>query len=53
MERVLEHLKGKGFKVRPKAADRSQAVGPQVSKVRALWLFLHVDADRKLSHFLV
>ncbi|BEU95544.1 regulatory protein GemA (plasmid) [Acidovorax sp. DW039] len=42
MERVLEHFKGKGFKVRPKAADRSQTVGPQVSKVRALWLFLHV-----------
>ncbi len=41
MERVLEHLKGKGFKVRPKAADRSQAAGPQISKVRALWLFLH------------
>ena len=41
MEQVLEHLKGKGFKVRPKAADRSQTVGPQVSKVRALWLFLH------------
>ena len=41
MERVLEHFKGKGFKVRPKAADRSQTVGPHVSKVRALWLFLH------------
>ena len=41
MERVLEHLKGKGFKVRPKAADRTQTVGPQVGKVRALWLFLH------------
>lgn len=38
---VLERLKKAGFKVRPKAGDRSQTINPDASKVRALWLFLH------------
>ncbi|MFN3437834.1 MAG: gp16 family protein [Acidovorax sp.] len=38
---VLEHLKTKGFQVRPKAGDRTQTINPDTSKVRALWLFLH------------
>lgn len=38
---VLERLKKSGFKVRPKSADRSQALHPEARKVRALWLFLH------------
>lgn len=38
---MLEHLKTKGFQVRPKAGDRSQTINPDASKVRALWLFLH------------
>lgn len=42
MVAVLEHLKSKGFKVRPKAGDRRQAVNLGASKVRALWLFLHL-----------
>ena len=42
MELVLAHMKGKGFKVRPKAGDRPQTINPDASKVRALWLFLHV-----------
>lgn len=42
MEAVLAHMKAKGFKVRPKAGDRTQTVNPDASKVRALWLFLHV-----------
>lgn len=41
MVAVLDHLKSKGFQVRPKAGDRRQAVNPSASKVRALWLFLH------------
>ena len=42
MERVLAHMKAKGFVVRPKAGDRPQTINPDASKVRALWLFLHV-----------
>jgi len=42
MERVLAHMKSKGFVVRPKAGDRPQTINPDASKVRALWLFLHV-----------
>lgn len=42
MELVLAHMKTKGFKVRPKAGDRTQVINPDASKVRALWLFLHV-----------
>lgn len=42
MELVLAHMKAKGFVVRPKAGDRPQAINPDASKVRALWLFLHV-----------
>ncbi|MBU1352135.1 MAG: regulatory protein GemA [Gammaproteobacteria bacterium] len=42
MERVLAHMKSKGFQVRPKAGGRPLAVTPDARKVRALWLFLHV-----------
>lgn len=42
MERVLAHMKSKGFVVRPKAGGRPQTINPDASKVRALWLFLHV-----------
>ena len=41
MERVLAHMKAKGFVVRPKTGDRPQTINPDASKVRALWLFLH------------
>ena len=41
LEAVLERMKASGFKVRPKAGDRIQAVYPEARKVRALWLFLH------------
>ena len=37
----MECMKASGFKVRPKAGDRIQAVYPEARKVRALWLFLH------------
>lgn len=42
MELVLAHMKSKGFVVRPRAGDRPQTINPDTSKVRALWLFLHV-----------
>ena len=41
MVAVLEHLKSRGFQVRPKTGDRRQATDPGARKVRALWLFLH------------
>lgn len=39
--KVLEHLKSKGFKVRSKATDRSQAADDQSKMMRGLWLELH------------
>ncbi|WP_353189570.1 regulatory protein GemA [Pandoraea pnomenusa] len=42
LERVLEHMKRCGFKVRPKAKpSRALAQDRQSKKIRALWLFLH------------
>lgn len=41
MQKVLDYLKAKGFKVRSTKTDRKQATGKDASKVRALWLFLH------------
>lgn len=41
MDAVLERMKRDGFKVRPKAGDRTLAINPGASKARALWLFLH------------
>ncbi|AOX47932.1 gp16 family protein [Pandoraea norimbergensis] len=42
LERVLEHLKRCGFKVRSKAKpSRAMAQDRQSKKIRALWLFLH------------
>ena len=41
MQKVLDYLKGQGFKVRSTKTDRKQATGKDASKVRALWLFLH------------
>ncbi|MCY1376315.1 hypothetical protein D9M69_637950 [compost metagenome] len=39
--RVLEQLKAKGFKVRPKGkGKRPQAADPQSRKIRSLWLTL-------------
>ncbi len=39
--RVLEQLKAKGFKVRPKGkGKRPQAADPQSKKIRSLWLTL-------------
>lgn len=39
--RVLEQLKAKGFKVRPKSkGKRPQAADPQSKKIRSLWLTL-------------
>ena len=37
----LNHLKGKGFKVRTKKQSRPLAQEPEAKKIRALWLFLH------------
>ena len=41
MERVLAHIRTKGFQARSKVGDRPQVINPDASKVRALWLFLH------------
>jgi len=41
MQKVLDYLKKRGFKVRSTKTDRKQATGKDASKVRALWLFLH------------
>jgi phage gp16-like protein len=42
LERVLEHMKRCGFKVRSKAKpSRALAQDRQSKKIRALWLFLH------------
>ena len=44
LNRVLEHMKRKGFKVRPAASaapSRALAQFPQALKIRALWRFLH------------
>ena len=48
LEKVLEHMKRAGFKVRSKRAaapekrpSRSLAHDPESKKIRALWLFLH------------
>ncbi|MGQ0708742.1 MAG: gp16 family protein, partial [Rhodoferax sp.] len=49
LEKVLEHLKRSGFKVRSKGKaagatakpSRALARDPQSQKIRALWLFLH------------
>ncbi len=47
LEKVLEHLKRSGFKVRSKAKppqekpSRPLAQNPESKKIRALWLFLH------------
>jgi len=38
---VLDHLKSKGFKVRPRKQSRALASSPDAKKIRALWLFLH------------
>lgn len=41
LEKVLEQLKAKGFKVRPKGkGKRPQAADPQSKKIRSLWLNL-------------
>lgn len=39
---VLERLQKSGFVIRPKSGDRRQTINPDASKIRALWLFLHV-----------
>jgi phage gp16-like protein len=50
LQKVLEHMKKSGFKVRAKAGTKAQASGakspslasdPQSKKARALWLMLH------------
>lgn len=41
IKKVLNYLKGQGFKVRKAKADRKQAETPTGLKVRALWLMLH------------
>ena len=48
LEKVLEHMKRAGFKVRSKRAaapekrpSRPLAADPESKKIRALWLFLH------------
>ncbi len=42
LDRVLEHMKKCGFKVRPNnKPSRRLADDPESKKIRALWLFLH------------
>lgn len=41
LERVLEQLKRRGFKVRPNKGSRPLADDEQAKKIRALWLTLH------------
>ncbi len=41
LEKALEHLKKKGFQVRPKAGSRKLADDAQSKKIRALWLEMH------------
>lgn len=41
LEKALEHLKKKGFQVRPKAGSRKLADDAQSRKIRALWLEMH------------
>jgi phage gp16-like protein len=40
LDKVLAHLKRKGFKVRAKKNTRPLADYPEATKIRALWLFL-------------
>lgn len=41
LERVLEQLKRRGFKVRPNKQARPLADSEQAKKIRSLWLTLH------------
>lgn len=41
LERVLEHLKKRGFRVRPNKQSRPLADSEQAKKIRSLWLQLH------------
>lgn len=43
LQSVLEHLKRKGFQVKPKAATRPLADDAQSKKIRALWLEMHTQ----------
>lgn len=42
LKKAMEHFKRAGFQTRKAVGDRRQTVNPDASKVRALWLFLHV-----------
>ena len=42
LQRVLEHMKACGFKVRPnRKQSRPLADDPESKKIRAMWLFMH------------
>jgi len=42
LQRVLEHMKACGFKVRPnRKQSRPLAEDPESKKIRAMWRFLH------------
>jgi phage gp16-like protein len=41
LQKVMDHLKSKGFKVRPSAKSRPLARYPEARKIRAIWLLLH------------
>ena len=41
INKVLTYMKAQGFRLRKAKTDRKQAVSPEASKVRALWLFMH------------
>lgn len=41
LERVLAHLKSRGFQIKPKTGSRPLADDAQSRKIRSLWLDLH------------
>ncbi|MHB0763362.1 gp16 family protein [Stutzerimonas sp. NM35] len=45
LERVLEHLKKRGFTVRPNKQSRPLADSEQAKKIRSLWLQLHDQGE--------
>lgn len=49
LQAVLDHLKRKGFQIKPKAATRPLADDAQSKKIRALWLEMHAQGIVKAA----
>lgn len=47
LKKAMERFKHAGFQTRKAAGDRTQTINRDASKVRALWLFLHVLGEVK------